>query len=334
MRTPAFLLCLVLCAPACVTKNVEADLDLRGLIDRADSRFRARDPQAALESYRLAAMIATEEKDKPAFVVAASGVTLVLALGGEPIEAGTWHSQAEQFARPEDGEAWIRFLLSSGALLLAEGLPVQGIDYLHRAWAAALAGERPDIAMQAAQLAAARSEGAMKLAFGRKVLDAALLSGDPTWIAAGHEGLGWIHQALDQSEESIQSFRTARELSNDQPFQQRVRLDWALGRALRLGGQLDEAWRVISEAEANFKRLSGVLQTMGDAEWTGRLAEEQGELAVLRGDLPSALRNLHRAQRQYRGSGAETQAPEVLEGIRVRIAEVRTLMDLARRSSG
>ena len=332
MRTPAFFLCLALCASACISGKAEDQMDLRDLIDQADLRFRGRDSQGALESYRLAAMIANQEGEEPALVVAASGVAMVLSLDGEFTEAGTWHTQAKQYARPEDGEAWIRFLLSGGVLLIAEGLPAEGINELNKAWAAALAGERLDLAMQAAQLAAGASEGSSKIAFGQKVLDAALLSGNPTWIAAAHEGMGWIYQALDQPEYAIGSFRAAKEMAVGQPFQKRVRLEWALGRALRLGGHVSEATLVIYNADASYKKLGGLLQSMGDAEWTGRLAEEQGELAILRGDLSSALRQLRRAQRKYRASEADTHAPELMDAIEVRIAELRMMIDIARSS--
>lgn len=325
---------LALLVSACVTNDAEGDLDLQGLIDRADRSFRARDSQAAIESFSLAAMIASQEGDNPAFVVAAAGVTMVLSLQGEVAEAASWHSQAQELAQPEDGEAWIRFLLASGALLVAEGLPAEGIDTLTRAWAAALAGERPDLAMQAAQLAAAESEGGAKVAFGQKVLDAAVLSGEPTWISAGHEGLGWIHQSLDQSSQAIESFRRARRLIAKQPFQQRVRLEWALGRALRLAGEFEEADLVISTAQKTYHRLSGALRTMGNGEWKARLAEEQGELAVSRGDLPTALRHLRHAQKEYEESGAVSRAPQLMDAISQRIAEVRLLIDLARTPAG
>ena len=150
-------------------------------------------------------------------------MVLCLALTGEPLAAGSWLEEARAKAQLEDPDAWTRFQLASGALLVAEGLDVRGVERLQEAYAYALAGQRWSLAMQAAQLAAASSEAEAKL--GRAPgLAAAEASGEATWIAAAHDSLGWIHDALGDQDAAVAPDR-ARRLLAGRSLSERVRVE-------------------------------------------------------------------------------------------------------------
>lgn len=328
MRTLALLL-LAAGAPlaGCRLTTEPATDTPEQLVLRADARFATREMQAAFESYKVAAMAARQDGDDPVFVSGASGVVLCLALMGEPAAAGTWLEEARGKAALEHADSWTRFQLASGALLVAEGLDARGVERLQEAYAYAMAGQRWSLAMQAAQLAAASSEGEAKLRAGRQLLAAAQASEQPTWIAAAHESLGWIHDAQERRDEAVEAFAQARRLLARQSASERVRVDWAYGRALRLAGRMGEAATVLAEARAEAVRAAGALVTPGSKEWIGRIAWEQGEVDAARGNLESALRNLRYAERNLMDSEAESLAPELLADLRLRAATVRAQLD-------
>ena len=299
----------------------------RQLVARADARLAAREMQAAVEAYKLAAMTARQSGDDATFVSGASGVVLCLALTGEPLAAGSWLEEARAKAQLEDPDAWTRFQLASGALLVAEGLDVRGVERLQEAYAYALAGQRWSLAMQAAQLAAASSEGEAKLQAGRQLLAAAEASGEATWIAAAHDSLGWIHDALGDQDAAVASFDRARRLLAGRSLSERVRVEWAYGRALRLAGRLSEASAVLESARGEAARAAGPIVTQASREWLGRLAWEQGEVDAARGALESALRHLRLAERSLVESEADSLAPELLAELRLRVATVRAQLD-------
>ena len=204
---------------------------------------------------------------------------------------------------------------------------MRGVERLQEAYAYALAGQRWSLAMQAAQLAAASSEGEAKLQAGRQLLAAAEASGEATWIAAAHDSLGWIHDALGDQDAAVASFDRARRLLAGRSLSERVRVEWAYGRALRLAGRLSEASAVLESARGEAARAAGPIVTQASREWLGRLAWEQGEVDAARGALESALRHLRLAERSLVESDADSLAPELLAELRLRVATVRAQLD-------
>ena len=100
----------------------------------------------------------------------------------------------------------------------------------------------------------------------------------------------------------------------------RLQADWALGRSLRLEGQLAESRTLLEQADLRGRELYAANPAARQAEWLGRAWWELGELEAMEGRDDKARVLLQSARRKLLEAGAADAAPELLRRLDGRLA--------------
>tara|TARA_R110002126_G_scaffold69782_1_gene176041 strand:- start:104 stop:1147 length:1044 start_codon:yes stop_codon:yes gene_type:complete len=315
-----------LLAGACVTQGPKQPkpLGTTQLLERADSMFGARNTLETLEAYKLAAVSAQREGDGARFAEATAQVASVLALSGQSVAARSWLDQAQVATSPEEPRAWSRVLLAHGLVLQAEGSRALAHREFELLWTLALEMGHPDRAMQAAWMASGTAPRADRLRWSQRCVEVARSTGNPRWEASALEGMAWVQDDLEMREEALISFHESLALlTRTGSNHERLRAQWALGRAQRLAGHTHEARTTMEQTLANAQQLLRTVFSPNDAEWVARCHGEMAELCALDADFDAALRHLRIARTRYNQADAELLAPEVLEVLDARVRELQ-----------
>jgi tetratricopeptide (TPR) repeat protein len=310
---------------ACVTQGSPQPEALSSgqLIERADAMFGARNTLETLEAYKLAAVSAQREGNGALFAEATAQVASVLALSAQPTAARNWLDQAQIATNPKEPQAWSRVLLARGLVLQAEGARVAAHTEFELLWTLALEMGHPDRAMQAAWMASGTAPRADRLRWSERCVEIARSTGNPRWEASAIEGMAWVQDDLGMRDEAVVSFEASLKLmTRSGSNHERLRAQWALGRAQRLAGRTVEARSTMEQTLAAAQQLQRTVFSPNDAEWVARCHSEMAELCALDADHDAALRHLRIARTRYDQADAELLAPEVIEDLDDRVREL------------
>lgn len=313
---------------ASVTSETPAAPVAAELLRQADQRFSAREYAAAREAYQGCAAAAAAEGARSVEVEARAQVARCWSLPSGPgtpdlTRAREELGRAAGLASPEDPPGWSRLLGVRGILereggdrpralatfvemhdyCRARGLPRRAIDAAHHAAIVAPPGDQE--------------------AWARKGIAAAEACQPPEtgWLAVLWNNLGATYEDLARYPEAVAAYRKAREYHHlGKAEQPRLAADWALGHALRLAGELDEAETWLAGALAWAERRHAAAPDAGTEEWLGYCLQDTGELQVARGQRAEGLATLRTARARLAAAGLESHWPEHLQKLDARIA--------------
>lgn len=162
-----------------------------------------------------------------------------------------------------------------------------------------------------------------QVAWGKKGIAAAEAMDDIGWQAVLWNNLGATYEDLKRYEDAVAAYRKAREFHHRGTDEMRKMIsDWAVGHALRLKGDLDEAdvWlrKTLTWAEQIHKT-----EPKRAAEWIGYCLEELGDIAIARDQHADALKIFTVARERYVEGGLESHWPERLKKLDAKIAEIK-----------
>ena len=302
------------------------------ILAQADRVFEAGAFQEAVELYKLASVAARTERNEPRFVEAAAQVASTYSMLGQPMEGGGWLEQAQGAEIDGTDPAF-------GRLLLAEALRARDLGQMGHAaskleslfdWS--LDQARFDWALQASTLGSVIAPAEDRIVWCQRGLQAAEASQERGWLSAAYNSLGYAHEEAGEFEAAVREFRRARELSRA-GSRERLRVDWALARNLRLAGSVEEASRLLLRAIPAAKAFHARGFAVRDAEWLGRCHEEWAECLVVRGQWSGALRAFQSARQAYLLADIQDLAPRKWQAFEARTAQVKLLRVRAKKEA-
>ena len=299
------------------------------LLRQGDQLFRQEKLLAARRAYAQAA-----EAAGPRFIAveACAQVARMDLELGQPNEGEPWLRMAMARARMEEPPGWSRLQQVLGIFERQGGQTDAALKRFIALYEYCVKYELYDRAVDAAQQAVlSTSSQETQIVWSMKGIAAAEQGGMSAWLAAT-----WDRKAVALEEEGrIDEVLLAREMARDYHYQsggdlEKIRADWALGRAQRALGRLDEAREtqegVLLRAERVYAAQAGPEQ----AEWVGRAWWELGELDALEDEPDDAVENLTRARELLVEAGIESRGESgarELELLDERITELGNRID-------
>ncbi len=290
-----------------------------------DRLFKTRERERALVVYLEAAEAARAEGSKDVLVEALAQAARMHSFEKERLgEARKLLTAAEAEASAEEPNGWSRLLGVRGIIEREEGdrdrakkTFIEMYDYcterkLHRR------------AIDAAHHVALVGSPEEQVAWAKKGIVAAEAAGDRRWLAVLWNNLGWTHEDAGRYDESVAAYRKARELHHETGDDHaKLLADWALGHALRLAGEGDEAKRLLEPTLATARKRHAELDTKTTHEWLGYALQEVGELRVLEGKRAEGLELLGKARTALEAVGMREHWPEAMTKLDARIEELK-----------
>jgi len=289
---------------------------------RADRDFEARAYEAALETYRLVAFAARDERDSAPFVEAAAQVASMFALLQRPAEAGPWLAEASARGDAAAPRAWTRLLLARGLVAWRAGRTDEARQSFTELYQYCFLHGETARAIQAAQMASLVSEGVAQVEWAKRGIQAAAAARQPAWEAALWEHLGWLLDARGLSEDALAAFERALALTRQSDATRfgRARAEWARAHALLRAGKDAPAQLALDELQAVWMGLYAQQRQPEVAEYLARTLVDLGELERRAGRDDRARARFIEARRRFVEAGAQEAAPDVLRDLDQRLA--------------
>lgn len=325
---------------SCVTSRTagQAATTPEELVERGERYFDERRFEDALRSFQLAAVAveeagATSFRERSIHARGLAGAARSHVRLGELAEAERWQVRAERLEGDVDVVARSSILLSRGLVLQLAGEDALAESTFGELWRLAKESSLPARELQAAYMASVVSSGETQLEWGLRALDAA--GGRDEWRRPILASLGWMYDRLGRTEDALDAFGEARELTDPRNPRLAIASDWQYARALRRAGRPDEARRLLLPTLLRAQERYVAGRTPNDAEWLGRCYLERAELELL--DVRTAVagglegqalerridlnrRDFDRAQRLLVEAGAAQAAPELLAQVGASLA--------------
>ena len=173
----------------------------------------------------------------------------------------------------------VRYLLERGRVFNSAGEPVRAVPLFREAWATAATPDLDYFAVDAAHmLAIALPPAEQPAAWAEKAIARAKASHDPRarrWLGPLNNNLGWTRHDGGDFEAALGCFEAALEAYEAEGKLPQIRIaKWAVARALRSRGKLDEAL-------ARQQALLAELDAAGEED--GYVYEELGECLLALG---------------------------------------------------
>lgn len=296
------------------------------LLERADRAFEGGRFAEASELYKLTAAAASTKGNVPVFVEAAAQVSSSLSLLGQAEQGRSWLAQAQGSDDVSEQKAHARVLLANALHLRDMDQPAASLFTFDELYSFCTVTGWWAGAMQAATLASVVAEGSVRVDWCQRSLDAARSAGEPTWVAAGWQGLGFAQESVGDFTSAAASMREARR-GTSPGGRGRLRADWALAHMLRLSGEIAEARRILNAATPVARRFHSKGFTPRDAEWLGRCFEELAEVHAASGQKRNALAAMKSARRAYMLAEIQSLAPAKLRALEARVAQWKYELD-------
>ena len=226
---------------------------------------------------------------------------------GQPTEGEPWLRMAMARARMEEPPGWSRLQQVLGIYERQAGQVGAAVNRFTALYDYCLKYKLYDRAVDAAQqVILSSSTEKTQIAWSKKGIEAAELGGMSAWLAAT-----WDRKAVGlEAEGRAEELLLAREMARNYHYErggdlEKIRADWALGRAQRGTGRLEEARETQEGVLLRSERLYAVEPSAEHAEWIGRARWELGELDALEDEPEEGLANLRRARERLVEAGIE-----------------------------
>lgn len=311
----------------CLSTEVEAEgasprEPLMRQLGRADEAFNGRAYRQALDMYSALYLAALSGGYDDLAAEAAAQAAAINALQDDPEESDRWMSFAARYAEDEGDGARSRVMLARGVRQWKRGQSGEALDTFEAL--VELCGDNglEVRAMQGASLCALVAEGEAQLDWSLRAIDICQGQEQPRWESALWSNHGWLLEARGEFSDASRCFERARQLLSEgsASTMERLQADWALGRSLRLSGQLAESRMLLEQADLRGRELYAANPAARQAEWLGRAWWELGELEAVEGRDDKARALLQSARRKLLEAGVADAAPELLRRLDARLA--------------
>ncbi len=295
----------------------EREINAESLLAEADSLFKARDYESAMQLYTRTIETARNEFNRPVETEALAQAARANLIRGNREEGERYLEEAAERSSDSDPMGFSRYLgvrgrfeWKAGDLVEARGTFDTMYVYCNTngLWARAV-----DAAHMIAIVAESVEE---QIEWGRRGIEAAEAGGVEEWLGPLWNNLGATYYDNKQFENGLDAYLKAREyhwqFSGESA---KLWADYSVGMSYRMLGQFDKASQWLRPVLAWAERL-------GDNSAIGQACEDLGEVAIAQGKKSEALALLKRARDEYQKAGFDQSWKEVWDNINSRLAEL------------
>jgi tetratricopeptide (TPR) repeat protein len=240
-------------------------------------------PDASEQAFRDLLPLADEQSATAYRLELLTQIARAQGLQRRSADAHRTLDQVEDALTDATPRARLRYLLERGRVLNSSGRPREATPLFLAAWELGQDQGEDALAIDAAHMLGIVEPGERQLAWNLRALDLAERSRDPRaqrWLGSLLNNIGWTYLDLSRYEEALDLFRRAVEWRNAEGEpRQIVAARWAVGRALRSLGRIEEAL-------AAQRELSTLLEQLGERD--GYVQEELAECLLALGRTTEA----------------------------------------------
>ncbi len=312
MKTISVLLVLILTATAPGGEMSAVDT----VMQKADELFNARKYDESLPAYRELLEVAEREEDSSAQVEALSQIARCHLLKGNKEECAQWLAKAEPMATPDDPDGWSRYLGVRGRLEWKRDGKQTAVKTFIEMFDFAREHELNSRAIDAIHMVAIVGTPEEQIEWGRKGIKLAEETNTSHWLGPLWNNLAITYSDQEDWDQCVAAFHKAREYHwlHGQEVH-KLYADYHIGWSLRMKGDHEEALTWLRPVLAWAERLD-------NEDVIGQASQDMGEITIAGGDQATGLEMLQRALGCYEREGYADFAPDILEKIKGRIAEL------------
>ncbi len=212
-------------------------------------------------------------------------------------EARPWLAQAEKVAKPDQPLGWSAFLAVRARLHWKAKEPARAAADLEALHAFCVERSLFERAVDAANLMVLVGTPEQKVTWAERGIEAARRGDLDRWLGPLWNNLGLAHEEAGRHAQAVEAYRQAREAHwRTGKEAQKLAADWAVGHALRLKGDLEEAAAWLRPVLAWAERRHAASGAAEDGEWVGLAAKDLGQVEAAAGRCDAARTLLRRAK--------------------------------------
>lgn len=227
----------------------------------------------------------------------------------DSMEAGEpWLQLAMRRADQEEPLGWSRLQQVLGIFERKSGSGASAVKRFKALYDYCLKYKLYERAIDAAHhVVLASDDPAEQMAWSQKGIEAAEAGGLQGWLAVLWNNMGGALEEQERWDDALVAYRTAKKYHYETGNKQRMLIaDWAVTRALRMTGKLDEARELSRDTYSWAVSRYREDPSPNNAEWVGYTTWELAELSALDGDLDTALAGLRDARASLLEAGIES----------------------------
>jgi len=274
------------------------------LLQLGDQLFEKRN---YMEAKRLYARATRANGPDHVFVEACAQVARMESLTGALDQGRPWLELAFTRARESDPLGWSRLQMVVGIYERESGERDTAVERFETLYDYCLGHELYERAIDAAHhVVLASDDIEEQMSWSQRGIEAAEAGGLQGWLAVLWNNLGASLEEQDRWEDALVAYETAREYHRQVGNAQRILIaDWAVSRALRRTGRLEEARELTASTHARAVERYQAQPSPAHAEWVGYTLWERAELEALDGNREAALKLLTTARERLIEAGIE-----------------------------
>jgi len=243
-----------------------------------------------------------------AYVEACAQVARMESLTGSLADGEPWLQLAIRRATRDEPLGWSRLQQVLGIFERESGSRASAVKRFKALYDYCLEEKLYERAIDAAHhVVLASDDPAEQMAWSQKGIEAAEAGGLQGWLAVLWNNKGGALEEQGRWDDALIAYRTAKSYHYETGNKQRMLIaDWAVARALRMTGKLDEARELSEDTHDWALRRYRDEPSAANAEWVGYTTWELAELAALGGDTDGGLAGLRAARVSLLEAGIET----------------------------
>jgi tetratricopeptide (TPR) repeat protein len=296
--------------PACGTERSVRDFDptMIGpsleLLELGDKLFRQGE---YFEAKRLYLRALRANGPDHAYVEACAQVARMESLLGHPEEGKPWLELANLRARQDDPLGWSRLQLVVGIFEREAGERRAAVTRFEGLYTYCRKHGLFERAIDVAHhVVLASDDLEQQMLWSEKGIEAAEAGGLQGWLAVLWNNKAAALEDQGRWEDALLAYETARDYHRQTGDAQRILIaDWAVARALRMTGRLEEARSLSAATHATALERQAAVPGPANAEWVGYTRWELAELDALAGRIAQALAGLEEARNRLLEAGIE-----------------------------
>lgn len=308
------------CAPIDVqaqeTQIQESPMAAKTILDKADSLFDSRQYDAARDVYLQA--MATAENESSELTEAYAMIARCYLITDRKEEGRPWVEKAKKAATPDMPLGWSRYLGVRGRFEWKDGQLEKATATFKEMYEYCHERQLHERAIDAAHMVAITGKPQEQIEWSSKGIHEAEAGNVTKWLGPLWNNLGATYEEKGEYNKSLEAYLKAREYHWKYGAEQnRLIADWAVGRAYRLTGDIQNAEKWLSP-------LPRWCQKIGDVEFEGLTYRELGEIEISKEHADAALDYFMKAEEKLRFAKMPEWDEKGYQQLQARITDLKS----------
>ena len=290
--------------------------DVKTAMENADALFKQYKYEEAQPAYEALLSTAESAGDKSAQVEALSQIARCHLLKNEKDECAAWLDKAKALATPDEPGGWSRYLGVRGRLEWKRDDLQRAVQTFQEMFNYCKEHDLTSRAIDAVHMVAIVGTPEQQIEWGQKGIKLAEETGTHGWLGPLWNNLAVTYSDQENWEKCVEAFRKSREYHWQYGQEiHKLYADYHIGWSLRMKGDHEEALTWLRPVLSWGERL-------GNEDVIGQASQDIGEIKIAAGDKATGVELLRRARGCFEREGYADFAPEILEKLDSRLAEL------------